>query len=235
VETLQTFADRPVVVKRDGWTIYVAIHDLEYIRQRSEWKRQLAAVHTDRGGSAAAFRDIKQQQERWQATEEAWYATLGLAPPPFGTRPFRVRAYEGLPTRILTLLSDGRPRTIQEIGLDVGLTPSLSSRGAPGKRVHEAVCRLRARGAEIDVQKLGQAPLYRLVSTAQYRPPHAEQSVRRLMGLLRDGEVHRADTLCTTLHTSVQTLRTAVCRLRRRGAVIASATVAGDPGYQLLN
>lgn len=65
----------------NGCRIYLHIHDAEYMRQRAEWKRRLAAVHPDHGGSAAAFRSLMAQRLVWQRAEALYYARLGLLPP----------------------------------------------------------------------------------------------------------------------------------------------------------
>ena len=73
--------DRDPVITIDGCRIYLHIHDAEYMRQRAEWKRRLAAAHPDAGGSATDFRSILGQRMAWQRNEQLYYAKLGLFPP----------------------------------------------------------------------------------------------------------------------------------------------------------
>jgi hypothetical protein len=72
---------RDPVITVKGCRIYLHIHDAEYMRQRAEWKRRLAAAHPDKGGSATAFRSILGQRVAWQRNEALYYARLGLLPP----------------------------------------------------------------------------------------------------------------------------------------------------------
>jgi biotin operon repressor len=75
------YRDRPATITKDGVTVYVSVHDAEYLRQKAVWKQRLADAHPDRGGTDHAFRRLTKHRERWQAEEGAWYAALGLAAP----------------------------------------------------------------------------------------------------------------------------------------------------------
>lgn len=82
---------RPPVLVLDGWTVYVAIHDQEYIRQRTEWRRRLAASHPDKSGLTSEdrgwatanrkFRNLLIQHGAWRFKERCFYWKLGLMPP----------------------------------------------------------------------------------------------------------------------------------------------------------
>lgn len=76
-----TAPGRDPVITVDGCRIYLHIHDAEYMRQRAEWKRRLAAAHPDHGGTTAAFRVVMGQRLAWLRAEALYYARLGLLPP----------------------------------------------------------------------------------------------------------------------------------------------------------
>lgn len=73
--------NRPAILEHAGGVIYVSLHDAEYLRRKSEWKRLIAATHPDRGGGATTARRLLRQRHAWQQAEDAWYAMLGLTPP----------------------------------------------------------------------------------------------------------------------------------------------------------
>ena len=72
---------RPTIIKRNGWTIYVSVHDQQYARQKQSWKRVRAAAHPDAGGSTQQFQRVESEYQRWLEDEWLWYADLGLRPP----------------------------------------------------------------------------------------------------------------------------------------------------------
>jgi hypothetical protein len=76
-----TAPDRPAVLHVDGGTIYLHIHDAEYMRLRSHYRARLLATHPDHGGTRAQFQSILRARQSWQAREVLWYARLGLLPP----------------------------------------------------------------------------------------------------------------------------------------------------------
>ncbi len=179
---LPVYRDRPAILPSAGGRVYISVHDAEYLRQRSEWKRKLADAHPDAGGTSFRFRQAVKARDRWQATEEAWYGQHGLTPPlPVSTSDARVSATSltellaqlpdgvGRPwmttrsvarmtgmRRLLTLLADGAYHTTAECRAVVGL------------HAITYIARLRARGFDIPLDAsyrtgLG-TPAYRLIS-----------------------------------------------------------------------
>ena len=83
---LPVYRDRPAFIPHAGGRIYISVHDAEYLRQRSEWRRKLAAAHPDSPtGNSFTFRRLKSQRDKWEATEVEWYAQHGLTPPELST------------------------------------------------------------------------------------------------------------------------------------------------------
>lgn len=82
---------RPVVIKQDGWTVFVAIHDQEYLRVKREWKRKLFELHPDRSGIKPGdkrweivnrqFRSVLVKYGQWRRDERVWYWRIKLMPP----------------------------------------------------------------------------------------------------------------------------------------------------------
>jgi hypothetical protein len=171
---VQTFADRPVVVERDGWRVYIAVHDQAHLRSRADWKQRLAFTHPDSGGTALKFRRCKIQQEDWLQHETAWYAQYDLAPPAFGlsawvaprpvsTRPSRLPVQ----SRLWTLLQDGAARTVDELVSGLGPPPVRKN------SVYVAVGRLRALGAEIVTIAAHGVTSFQLLTPDGYHPRRA--------------------------------------------------------------
>jgi hypothetical protein len=80
-ELVPSYRGRPPVIRRDGWTEFVAIHDQGYYRNKKSWKRKLATLHPDHGGSAASFRSARAKYETWLLRERHYYWKLDLMPP----------------------------------------------------------------------------------------------------------------------------------------------------------
>lgn len=73
---------RPAVLRRDGWVIYLGVHDKEYLRQARLWRLKRVAAHPDKpGGTAADFNRLTAEWQAWREEEARWYAELGLLPP----------------------------------------------------------------------------------------------------------------------------------------------------------
>ena len=80
-ELIRVFGTRPPVITRDGGTVFVSVHDAEFLRARLAWKRQAVLAHPDRGGTTAAFRAAWQGYRRWLRNEAKWYVSHGIMPP----------------------------------------------------------------------------------------------------------------------------------------------------------
>jgi hypothetical protein len=90
-DLIPQFGERPSVLKVDGWTCYVSIHDQEYLRMKKEWRKRIIAAHPDkhcasskdRGWKQATARFLSQQAQyrRWMRSERCWYWKLKMMPP----------------------------------------------------------------------------------------------------------------------------------------------------------
>jgi hypothetical protein len=80
-ELVKKRANRPSVLKVDGWHVYISIRDGEYERLVKWWRRKLTAAHPDRGGTHHRFLTVNRAFTRWRMQEAAWYAQCDLLPP----------------------------------------------------------------------------------------------------------------------------------------------------------
>lgn len=244
-ETLRVFGVRPVVVQHEGWTIFIAVHDANHVRERSAWKLRLAHAHPDRHPEADTlplktrqarkFRNLKDRQEIWLRREVVWYEQFHLEPPPFGaskpcTPEGTLSACGPLPLKdsssamIWRMLLDGREHSAAEIETIVRRSVMVA----------RAIQKLRERGAVITTMR-SPAGLksYRLDTPDGYRVPHDQALPRRLVALLADGAAYTTAELLEQLHTNPNTLGTAICRLRQRGAQISRTDQGGVFSYTM--
>jgi hypothetical protein len=161
---LPVYRDRPAIVPSpDGrGRVYISVHDAEYLRQKSEWRRKLFEAHPDHGGSDLRFHRTRRQQKAWEQSEADWYAQYRLTPPLVSPRavidatvPQRGRKPPTVVQRLLDVLSDGRYHTPDDLR-------------ATCKNVTVYVFRLRRRGFDVRLDPsymtgLGR-PAYRLVN-----------------------------------------------------------------------
>lgn len=94
-----TSEGRPVVLKdSQGWTVFVSVHDQEYLRQKREWRARIIAAHPDKLGISPAdlskwksanlkFARLNLAAQVWKHKERAFYWRLGLMPPDWKGEP----------------------------------------------------------------------------------------------------------------------------------------------------
>lgn len=75
------FRDRPTIIKRDGWTIFVSVADADYFKTKRQWLQKRIAAHPDKGGSSDDFTKITARYDQWRDYESLRYASYGLLPP----------------------------------------------------------------------------------------------------------------------------------------------------------
>jgi biotin operon repressor len=241
-ETLRVFGARPVTIVFEGWTVFIAVHDANHVRERSAWRLRLAGAHPDRHLHAPAlqtrqarkFQNLKARQEIWLRREVAWYAQFELEPPPFGTStPFRSEGQQ---------VAQGQPKTTTASALiwrllQDGLEHSAADIQPMVKRsvgVARAIENLRRRGAVITtLRSPAGLKSYRLDTPDGYTGPHQQALPQRLAVVLSDGAAHPTADLRAQLHTSASTLGAAVSRLRKRGAQIFCTSQGGASSYQM--
>jgi hypothetical protein len=97
--------DRPAIIKQDGWTIYLSIHDAQYLRTVKDLKSAVINAHPDKHcidgqttpRAHAIYRKKVLDLMRFKISERNWYWKLRLMPPdwrgpltpPQGWRPKR--------------------------------------------------------------------------------------------------------------------------------------------------
>lgn len=80
-ELVPLLPNRPPILKLNGWTVYLSVHDSAYLNQLKTFKARLKLAHPDAGGSGAKFRHVMSQRRSWQLAEATWYAAFDLLPP----------------------------------------------------------------------------------------------------------------------------------------------------------
>ena len=78
---IQTFAGRPSVLNIGGTTIFLSVHDAEFMRQWRIWRHRLAQAHPDGGGSSYKFRRALSKYQHWQFQQAEFYQAVGVEPP----------------------------------------------------------------------------------------------------------------------------------------------------------
>jgi hypothetical protein len=81
MELIPTYNGRPSVVKQNNCTIYLSVHDAEFLRQWRAWRLRLAAAHPDTGGTAVRFRKALVMYREWQYVQAKFYNEVGVEPP----------------------------------------------------------------------------------------------------------------------------------------------------------
>jgi hypothetical protein len=85
---VRTFTGRPAIIKKDGWTIMLSVHDAAFMEERSRRRAELAQAHPDKGGTAHKFNKLMENYREWLRKEWDFYLPLGLKPPMEHRRPF---------------------------------------------------------------------------------------------------------------------------------------------------
>jgi hypothetical protein len=80
-DLVQARTNRPAILTKDGWTVFVAVHDTYYEQTKKAWRQKRANAHPDKGGYADDFRRIETAWRAWREGEAFWYAKHGLLPP----------------------------------------------------------------------------------------------------------------------------------------------------------
>lgn len=80
-ELIPTLPGRPAVLKKDGCTYFISVHDAEFLRVRAEWKRKLKELHPDTASMHGNFIAAVNGYRMWQQKEAVWYAEVGIDPP----------------------------------------------------------------------------------------------------------------------------------------------------------
>jgi len=207
---------RPAILAHNGGIIYISVHDAEFLRRKREWRKKFFDSHVDHGGSDPKMRKVLKDYRCWLTQEKEWYAqyrdehgkpletpdvamkaharavrevVLGQNRPVLAGDFVRVGGRVG---RINHLLSDGKPRTAEEIGQVLGISRS---------NVVTCISRLRTAGAKIATVSRS-AGRGRPVTYQMINPKPITTSMERLVEVLSDGQSHtveelRAKTGCT--------------------------------------
>jgi hypothetical protein len=85
-ELIPRLSNRPAVLTRDGWAVYVSVHDAWFLAEWRRQKQRLAEAHPDKGGSSWRYRTATGRVNRWLQQEQVFYRQLGLEPPRWGER-----------------------------------------------------------------------------------------------------------------------------------------------------
>lgn len=85
-ELVRVFHNRSPIITVKGCSVYIGIHDQNYLNQLKAFKRLLRENHPDQTTLTGSreFRRIQSRYQRFLSEEKKWYKQFNLDPPPIG-------------------------------------------------------------------------------------------------------------------------------------------------------